>query len=92
MASALVVWSEPSIIASELRSINDLSHEALLQILSHFGPEDLRLNIANVCQKWNILVEDNVLWKTLSYKCDHCSDISRVKEVICTVLLGFGTK
>jgi len=84
------VWSEPSVIASQLRSINDLPDEILLQILSQTGPEDLRLNIANVCRKWNILVEDNILWKTLSYKCDHSYDISRVKEVICTVLLGCG--
>jgi len=84
------VWSEPSVTASQLRSINDLPDEILLQILSHLRPEELRLNIANVCEKWNILVKDKILWKTLSYKCDHSSDISRVKEVICTVLFGFG--
>jgi len=57
-------------MASEQRSLNDLPDEILLKILSHFGPEDLCLNIAKVCEKWNILAKDVVLWKTLSYDCD----------------------
>jgi len=61
MASALLpcgrrkdVCSELSVTASEPMSINDLPDEILLQILSHLGPEDLCLNIAKVCKKWNI--------------------------------------
>jgi hypothetical protein len=77
MASALLpyrrrkyVCSEPSVIASEPRSLNDLPDEILLNILSHFGPQDLCLNIAKVYKKWNVLAKDMVLWKTLSYTCD----------------------
>jgi hypothetical protein len=98
MASALLsywrkkeVFSEPSVITSELRSLNDLPDELLLKILSHFGPEDLCLIIAKVCERWNALAKDVLLWKTLSYKCDRSSDVSRVAEVRCTTLLGFRT-
>ena len=76
-------------MASEQRSLNDLPDEILLKILSHFGPEDLCLNIAKVCEKWNILAKDVVLWKTLSYDCDRSSDISRIAKVRCTKLFGF---
>ena len=79
--------SEPSVIASELRSLNDLPNEILLKILSHFGPDDLCL-IAKFCERWNSLAKDVVLWITLSYNCDH-SDISRIDKVRCTTLLGF---
>jgi hypothetical protein len=85
------VCSEPSVIASEPRSLNDLPDEMLLKILSHFGPEELCLNIAKVCKRWNVLAKDVVLWKTLSYNCDGSSDISRITEVRCTALLGFRT-
>ena len=81
--------SEPSGIARESTSLNDLPDEILLKILSHFGPEDLCLIIAKVCEKWNILAKDVVLWKTLSYHCDSSSDKSRIAEVRCTALLGF---
>ena len=98
MASALLLYkrrkyvrSEPSVIASEPRSLNDLPDKILLKILSHFGPEELCLNIAKVCKLWNVLGKDVVLWKTLSYKCDSSSDISRIAEVRCTALLGFRT-
>ena len=80
------VCLEPSLMASEPRSLNDLPHEILLQILSHFGPEDLCLNIAKVCKHWNVLAKDVVLWKKVSYTCDCSSDISRIKEVRCTTL------
>ena len=82
--------SEPSVIASEPTSLNDLPDEILLKILSYFGPEDLCCIIAKVCKKWNILAKD-ILWKTLSYSCDYYSDISRIAEVRCTALLGFST-
>jgi len=98
MASALLsywrrmdVSSEPSVIASELTSLNDFPDEILLKILSHFGPEDLCLIIAKVCERWNSLAKDVLLWKTLSYNCDRSSDISRVAEVRCTILLGSRT-
>jgi hypothetical protein len=98
MASALLsywrkkeVSSEPSVITSELRLLNDFPDEILLKILSHFGPEDLCLIIAKVCERWNALAKDVLLWKTLSYKCDRSSDISRVAEVRCITLLGFWT-
>ena len=88
MASALPsykrrkdVCSKPSVMASEPMSLNDLPDEILLKILSHFGPEDLCLIIAKVCERWNSLAKDVVLWKTLSYNCDHSSDISRIAEV-----------
>ena len=98
MASALLsywrrkdVCSEPSVMASEPTSLNDLPDEILLKILSYFGPEDLCFIIAKVCEKWNILAKDKILWKTLSYSCDRYSDISRIAEVRCTALLGFST-
>ena len=74
--------SEPSVMASELRSLNDLPDEI-------FGPEDLCLIIAKVCKRWNSLAKDVVLWKTLSYNCDRSSDISRISAVRCTKLFGF---
>ena len=85
------VCSETSVIANEPRSLNDLPEEILLKILSYIGPEELCLNIAKVCARWNILAKDVVLWKTLSYHCDDSSDISRIKEVRCIVLLEFRT-
>jgi hypothetical protein len=78
-------------MASEPMSLNDLPVEIQLKILSHFGPEDLCLNIAKVCEKWNVLAKDMVLWKTLSYTCDSSTRISRIAEVRCTALLGFRT-
>jgi len=83
------VFSEPSVMASELRSLNGLPEEILLKILSHFGPEDLCLIIAKVCEWWNALAKDMALWKKLSYYCDHSSDISHIKEVRCTKLFWF---
>ena len=80
-----------SLIASEMRSLNDLPNEILLKILSHFGPEDLSLIIAKVCERWNDLAKDVILWKKRSYKCDRYSNISRVAEVRCRTLLGFRT-
>jgi hypothetical protein len=98
MASALQsywrrknVFSEPSVMASELRSLNDFPDEILLKILSHFGPEDLCLIIAKVCEKWNVLAKDMIFWKTLSYNCGRSSDISRIAEVRCTTLFGCRT-
>jgi len=98
MASALLscwrrkdVCSEPSAMSSEPTSINDLPEEILLNILSYFGPEDLCLVIAKVCERWNALAKDVVLWKALSYKCDRSSDISCIKDVRCTALLAFRT-
>jgi len=85
------VCFEPSVIACEPRSLNDLPEELLLNILSHFGPEDLYFTIAKVCERWNVLAKDMVLWKTLSYSCDRSSDISVIEEVRCTALLRFRT-
>ena len=80
-------------MASEPTSLNDLPDELLLKILSYFGPEDLCFIIAKVCERWNILAKDKILWKALSYSCDddYNSDISRNAEVRCTALLGFST-
>jgi hypothetical protein len=83
------VCLEPSVMAGELRSLNDLPDEILLNILSHFGPEDLCFIIAKVCERWNALSKDVTLWNTLSYSCDRTSDISRVVQVRCAALLGF---
>jgi len=83
--------SEPSVIACEPRSLNDLPDEILLKILSYFGPEDLCLVIAKVCERWHVLAKDVIIWKTLSYNCDRSSDISRIKEVRYTAFLGFRT-
>jgi len=85
------VCFEPSVIASQPRSINDLPEEVLLKIFSYFGPQDLGHIIAKVCERWHALAKDMVLWKTLSYKCDNSSNIIHVKEVRCTTLLGFTT-
>jgi len=81
--------SKPSVIACKPRSINDLPDEILLHILSHFGPEDLCL-IARVSERLEFLAKD-VLRKTLSYCCVRSSDISVIKKVRCTALLGFRT-
>jgi hypothetical protein len=78
-------------MASEPMLLNDLPDEILLEILSHFGLEDLCLIIAKVCEKWNVVAKDIILWKKLSYSCDHSSDISRIAKVRCTTLLGFRT-
>jgi len=78
-------------MASDPTSLNDLPDEILLKILSHFGPEVLCFIIAEVCEKWSILAKDMALWKALSYRCDHSSDSSRIKEVRCTALLGLRT-
>ena len=75
--------SERSVMAGKQMSINDLPNEMLLKVLSYVGPEDLCLNIAKVCKQWNALAKDVVLWKTLSYRCDLSSDISRINEVRC---------
>jgi hypothetical protein len=91
MGSALVSCWRRKDVCSEPTSLNDLPDEILLKILSYFGPEDLCFVIAKVCEKWNILAKDKTLWKTLSYSCDHYSDISRIAEVRCTALLGFST-
>ena len=81
--------SEPSLMASEPMSVNDLPNEILLKIFSHFRPEELCLIIANVCERWNVLAKDKVLWKNLSYTCNRSTDISHIKKVRCTALLGF---
>jgi len=85
------MYFEPSAMASESTSITDLPNEILLDILSYFGPEDLCLIITEECKKWNFLAKDMKLWKALSYCCDHSSDISCIKEVRCTALLGYRT-
>jgi hypothetical protein len=85
------VCSKPSVIACQPMSLNDLPDEILLKILSHFGPEDLRLISAKVCERWNVLANDMVLWKTLCYICDSSNDISRIAQVRCIALLGFRT-
>jgi hypothetical protein len=78
-------------MASESRSLNDLPDEILLQILSHFGPDDLCRIIAKVCERWNVLAKDVVLWRKLSYSCDDMTDINDIEEVRCTALLVFST-
>jgi hypothetical protein len=78
-------------MASQLTSLNDLPEEILLKILSHFEPEYLCFNIAKVCEKWNVLAKDVVLWKTASYTCNRSSDVSRIAEVRCNTLLEFRT-
>jgi len=107
MGSALVsCWrrkdgfSEPTVIACEPRSLNDIPDEILLKIFSYLKPEALWFIINKVCKRWNVLAKDVVLWKTLSYICKgrydrfscvvHVSpDISNIAEVRCTALLGF---
>ena len=86
-----VITSEQSVMSSEPTSLKDLPDEILLKILSYFGPEDLCFIISKVCERWNILAKDKILWKTLSYSCDRYSDISRIAEVRCTASLGFST-
>ena len=75
------MFSESSVIDSQPKSLNDLPEEILLNIFSYFGPEDLCLKIAKVCERWNVLAKDVALWKTLSYVCDPSSDISHINEV-----------
>jgi hypothetical protein len=85
------VFCEPSMMATEPRSINDLPDEMVLNIISYCEPEDVYCNIAKVSKKWNVLAKDVILWKTLSYECDFFSDFSRISEVRCSTLLGFRT-
>jgi hypothetical protein len=85
------VCSETSVSASKPTSINDLPDEILLKILSYVGPEDLCLDIAEVCEKWNILAKDMVLRKTLSFYCDPTTDFCDIAKVRCTAFLGFRT-
>ena len=85
------VCSETSVTAGKPTSINDLPDEILMKILSYVGPEDVCLNIDKVCEKWNVLAKDMVLWKTLSYYCDQSSDFGRIAKVRCTAFLGFRT-
>jgi hypothetical protein len=73
--------SKPSLVTNEFKSINDFPDEILLKILSYFGPEDLCLVIAKVCERWNALARDVTLWKSLSYKCDHHSEFSKDVQV-----------
>jgi hypothetical protein len=73
--------SKPSLVTSEFKSINDFPDEILLKILSYFGPEDLCLIIAKVCERWNALARDVTLWKSLSYKCDNYSEFSKDVQV-----------
>jgi hypothetical protein len=82
---------ETLVTACEPRTLNDLPEEILLKIFSHLGPEDLCLVIAKVCEKWNDLAKDVVLWKGLSYNCNRSSHFSRITEVRCTALLGCRT-
>jgi hypothetical protein len=93
MAAALqsVFDGQGSVITSELRSLNDFPDEILLKILSHFGPEDLCLIIAKVCERWNALAKDVTLWKTISYKCDQSSDFSCVSQVRRNIFLDLKT-
>jgi hypothetical protein len=68
--------SKSSLVTSKLKSVNDFPDEILLKILSHFGPEELCLIIAKVCERWNALARDVTLWKSLSYICDDSSEFS----------------
>jgi hypothetical protein len=83
-------FSEPAVKAGEPRSINDFPDEIMLKILSYIRPEDLCFIIAKVCDRWNGLAKDVVLWKALSYSCDPSSDVSHVDQVRCATLLGLG--
>ena len=85
------VCSKSSAMASKPTSINDLPDEILLKILSYFGLEELCLNIAKVCERWKFLAKDMILWKKVSYHCDHHSDISSIDQVRYITLLGFRT-
>jgi hypothetical protein len=78
-------------MASEPVSLNDIPHEILLKIFSYFGPEELCLIIAKVCKSWNALAKDVIMWRTLSYECDHNSHINCIAQVRCTTLLVFST-
>jgi hypothetical protein len=78
-------------MASEPMSLNDLPDEIVLKIFSLFGPEDLLLIIAKVCERWKSLAKDVSLWKSLSYHSDRSSDFSRVAQVRCTALLRIKT-
>ena len=78
-------------MASIPTSINDLPEEVLLEILSYFGPEDLCLIIAKVCERWKCLAKNVMLWKDLSYHCGRSSNISLIKKVRCTTFVWFKT-
>jgi hypothetical protein len=83
------VCSEPFVMASEPMSLSDFPDEILLKILSYFESEDLFI-LAKVCERWNVLAKDVILWKSISYY-DGSSDISRIAQVRCTTVLRFRT-
>ena len=85
------MFSEPSLIASELRSLNDLPDKILLKILSYFEPEDLCLIIPKVCKRWNALAKDVALWKKLMYSCDGTGGIFCYKMADRGLLEGIGS-
>jgi hypothetical protein len=73
-----------------MSSVNDFPNEILLEILSYFGAEDLLFVIPEVCDRWKVLAKNVTLWKKLTYKCDHSSDLDRVVGVRCTTLSELG--
>jgi hypothetical protein len=75
------VSSEPYVIASEMRSINDLPGEIMLKMFSYVGPEELCLIIPKVCARWKALAKDAILWKTLAYNCDRSFDIIHLAQM-----------
>jgi hypothetical protein len=83
------VFSESTVMMGEPRSIHDFPDEIMLKILSYLGPEDLCFIIPEVCERWNALAKDVILWEKMSYSCDRTSDFSRVVQVRCATLLGF---
>jgi hypothetical protein len=85
------VSSEPTVMAGERRSILNLPEEMELHILSYVGPEDLCDIIPEVCEWWNGLSKEVTLWKRITYSCYRTTEICRIVQVRCAVLLGFRT-
>ena len=75
-------------MASEPMSLTDLPVEIQLKILSHFGPEDLCLNIAKYVKNGMFWLK---IWNCGGHYLTPVIVLSCIAEVRCTALLGFST-
>ncbi|KAJ9586672.1 hypothetical protein L9F63_019710, partial [Diploptera punctata] len=71
-----------SLVTKRVISINEFPDEILLKILSHLTAEELCLVIADVCERWNAVAKDVVLWKNLTYTCDRVSRFTSALKVL----------
>ncbi|KAJ9589697.1 hypothetical protein L9F63_017103 [Diploptera punctata] len=71
-----------SLVTKRINSINYFPDELLLKILSYFTAEELCLVIAEVCERWNALAKDVILWENLTYTCKREPTFTSVVKVL----------